>query len=622
MSQKWNKLFNTLITKVFLTGMLSCSLVSLLSAQITPQGFPYRGMAFDDNGRILPEKELFINVQLSKGPDVDSTVYSEIHQVTTDLNGTYELLIGQGYDQVNSLDDIPWEKKQIFIHLSWIDKKGNPFQWESSRQLYAVPYALYAERAASLADAFETSLRSTPGSSIYWLTSGNYLTRPPYHYIGTADERDLVFKTNNIIRAVLTVGGQWRITADVNGSQHSSGSYPLVVKGKDHGIWIQVKGSGTGANNFVTFADKSGQILGRIEGQTQSEWEDDWKTKLQKRQYSFKIASMVAQGVGLGLQLGVFATPAAGAGAGVIAGIVDLGLVVAGFIVDRDFFNSYASENMGINYDSGSADYGEWLPKADSFLARPGLIVGEHHGEVSLVTEGASSCRVLSRQSAVLGNKPEAGKEDQYVPVALLGQVPVRVVGPVRAGDYILPTGRNDGLGRAVAPADLNWDDFSQILGIAWETDDHELIHTVNVAVGLNANDVSAKMDSLNRRLDMVIDYLLRGDRSKPLDQQTYLATTGITNDPENEGAWYTGDRMSQTAFDRLIDQHATDLSLYVKSVQSLLEEQGIAPDESELLYEFMEDPVEIMKTMRRDPALKSIWPYIDARMQNQKTNR
>ena len=605
--------------RMLLLAFFWICLLPLLTSQIVPQGFPYRGMAFDDSGQVLSEKELFIKVQLSRGPDADSTVFSEIHQVFTTEDGTYDLLIGHGYDQGNSLSEVPWESEQIWIHLSWIDKQGNPFQWESSRQLYAVPYALYAERAGQVTEAMASTLRSTPGPSIYWLTSGNYGTRPPYHYLGTADNRDLIFKTNGTERAVLNTGGQWVITADVNGSQNSASSYPLIVKGADHGIWIKINSSGNQSNNFVTFSDKSGRILGRVEGQVKSEWENDWETKLAKRQYSFQIASAVAQAVGLGLQLGIFATPAAGAGAGVVAGIVDLGLVIAGMIVDRDFFTSYATENMGIYYGSGSADYGEWFPKADSFLARPGLIVGEWNGEVSLQTSRANSCRVLSNRSAVLGNRPPTGKEDAYVPVALLGQVPVRIVGPVQAGDLILPSGNNDGLGRAVPASELEWEHFKHIVGVAWESSDYDLIHTIKVAVGLNANDISSKMDSLNQRLDMVLDYLLRGDRSAPLDVAAYQQEDAEGSQASSLPQWSLGDPLSQDAFDKIIDTHAADLTTYAQSIQRMLEEQGVAPEETELLHEFMLNPAEVLKQMRRDPTLQSVWPYIDARLQNQK---
>ena len=70
------------------------------------------------------------------------------------------------------------------------------------------------------------------------------------------------------------------------------------------------------------------------------------------------------------------------------------------------------------------------------------------------------------------------------LPVAFIGQVPVKVRGPVNSGDYILPSGLNDGIGIAINPKTITFGQYREAIGIAWESS-KEKIAKVNVAVGI-----------------------------------------------------------------------------------------------------------------------------------------
>ncbi len=105
----------------------------------------------------------------------------------------------------------------------------------------------------------------------------------------------------------------------------------------------------------------------------------------------------------------------------------------------------------GINYKSGSADFAEWIPrqKADERI-EAGDIVGIGNGKVSRNVTGTDHVQVISTAPAFTGNDPGYDKRDQYALVAMMGQVPVKVVGTVNAGDYIVASGKNDGKGIAI----------------------------------------------------------------------------------------------------------------------------------------------------------------------------
>ena len=156
------------------------------------------------------------------------------------------------------------------------------------------------------------------------------------------------------------------------------------------------------------------------------------------------------------------------------------------------------SEKIGVTYESGAADYAEWMPKKNaSQNLRSGQIVGVHRGQISLNTNKADHLFVISTQPIVLGNAPARNFEG-YEKCAFLGQVPTNIQGPVRAGDYILASGFRDGFGVAKSSKDLKASDMKSVVGVAWENGLLPGVNRVNVAVGLNdaIHIVAANLES------------------------------------------------------------------------------------------------------------------------------
>jgi hypothetical protein len=158
----------------------------------------------------------------------------------------------------------------------------------------------------------------------------------------------------------------------------------------------------------------------------------------------------------------------------------------------RDTYKNIRSNNEGVTFQSGAGDYAEWLPKASSTdHMMPGFVVGMKKGKISLTTEGADKILAISTNPIVLGNMPLQGQEEAFEKVAFMGQVPVRVFGPVTVGDYILPSGNNDGFAKAVHPTHMTAQDFSKIVGVAWSSSQNDVYNLINVAIGLNDGDIS-----------------------------------------------------------------------------------------------------------------------------------
>ncbi len=63
-----------------------------------------------------------------------------------------------------------------------------------------------------------------------------------------------------------------------------------------------------------------------------------------------------------------------------------------------------------------------------------------------------------------------------------------RIRGKVQAGDYIVPSGLNDGTGMAISPDRLTSAHCSQIVGRAWQSSGVEGVKLIDTSVGLQAS--------------------------------------------------------------------------------------------------------------------------------------
>lgn len=145
---------------------------------------------------------------------------------------------------------------------------------------------------------------------------------------------------------------------------------------------------------------------------------------------------------------------------------------------------------------SGGADFAECLRRADAAAPiGPGRIVGVRNGAVSLATAGADSVLVTTDRAVVVGNA-SLGGDAAAETVALIGQVLLSVHGPAASGDAILPSGRDDGMGRAVAPSRLTAAEAGQVVGRAWADKPSAGTGAVLVAVGMQGADGMAALSA------------------------------------------------------------------------------------------------------------------------------
>ncbi|MEP6646607.1 MAG: hypothetical protein ABJC12_05925 [Saprospiraceae bacterium] len=186
----------------------------------------------------------------------------------------------------------------------------------------------------------------------------------------------------------------------------------------------------------------------------------------------------------------------------------------------------------GVVYGSKGADYAEYLPKLyqnEQFMK--GDIVGVYNGRISKNTVNADQVLAITSQPIVLGNQPEAGKEKDFEKVAFLGQIPVFVLGPVNVGDYIIPSGKNDGVAMAVGADAISAELLSKVLGRAWAANTVDGISLINTSIGLRPSDivlVLKKQGAVENNIQAQIERQKQGNESISNDIEYLKNTLGL----------------------------------------------------------------------------------------------
>ncbi|PNQ73641.1 hypothetical protein C1T31_04700 [Hanstruepera neustonica] len=421
------------------------------------------------------------------------------------------------------------------------------------------------------------------------------------------------------VNASSNLNGRVIINANVDGSQNSPSSYPLEVKGSNQGIWIDVDGGRNSNKNFITFSDALGQH-GAVEGQTLNELNNSFRYIWDAANALAEEAFIAAEGVACGIQLD--AAEATLMGIQTVAAYARLIELVV-----------YAESNVGVSFKTGGADYAEWLLKMNvNEQFYPGEVVGVFGGMISKNTVEANHIMVVSTNPIILGNSTQKMNENLYEKVAFMGQVPVRVIGEVQVGDYILPSGNNDGTAIAKPISEMQGDDYKNIVGVAWESSETgAMASMINVAIGINTNDLSAKVAEHDREIEG-----LKAQIRIILNQINTEKNSDITV-TEDETVKNNGDEKDQKEpslasklvnqrpkvnvekldFDQWLKDYGYIFEERMKPLREHFEEAGVDLSNFPEIQKLIENPSEVLRDMQDGSYLPSIWESLKKRYPN-----
>jgi hypothetical protein len=256
--------------------------------------------------------------------------------------------------------------------------------------------------------------------------------------------------------------------------------------------FVNVSNSLTNANHFLEFSDKDNRSLGSVRAVSVTEWGNNYFDGVWLSQFIQK-------------SVGIDPLDA-------ITGIVNVGTQLV------DDYNK-----IGVEYTSGNGDYAEWLERLDpkEFISK-GDIVGVIGGKITKDLENAEQIMAVSEIPIMLGNIPEKNKEYLGNNVAFMGQIPVKVIGKVNSGDYIIANTKVPGYGIAVNPSEVTIEDTKYIVGRSWQTNLTSGPKMVNTVIGVHNGDYlkiikkfKAEFKNAEERLDTLeakVDALINKD--------------------------------------------------------------------------------------------------------------
>ena len=187
----------------------------------------------------------------------------------------------------------------------------------------------------------------------------------------------------------------------------------------------------------------------------------------------------------------------------------------------------------GVVYRSNGADYAELLLPHDlNETFAPGDIVAVSGGKITKDTSTADQMMVISTRPIMLGNSPP-GDDSSHQKVAFIGQTPVKVIGTVNSGDYLLASGKDDGSAIAKDGSALTLADRSLIVGRAWDSSEESEEKLVNAAIGLDLGPaLASEVKSLRQRVKALEEMEARLARVETLLEESYsnrISQTGLS---------------------------------------------------------------------------------------------
>ncbi len=120
-------------------------------AKSPPEAINYQMVVRSNTNQLITNQNIAVKAMIRSGSPVGTVVYSERHQVQTNVQGLVNFAIGQGTTLSGVFSTIPWGANTTY----WLDvavdfSAGTNYINYGTQQLISVPYALHAKTAGAI----------------------------------------------------------------------------------------------------------------------------------------------------------------------------------------------------------------------------------------------------------------------------------------------------------------------------------------------------------------------------------------------------------------------------------------------------------------------------------------
>jgi uncharacterized protein (TIGR02145 family) len=134
--------------------LLIYTFLLLMAANVTgqvPDRIGYQTVIRDTSGTLLMDTKVFIEIQILQGSMSGTVVYEETQKWKTNANGLVSFEIGAGTVITGTIGTIDWSDGPYFIKTVIYPTDDISNTITATSQILSVPYAMYADRAETIA---------------------------------------------------------------------------------------------------------------------------------------------------------------------------------------------------------------------------------------------------------------------------------------------------------------------------------------------------------------------------------------------------------------------------------------------------------------------------------------
>ena len=131
--------------------LLSALFISFLTFAQVPQGISYQAIALNGSGTPVVSSNVRVKLSILDTSATGTVLYSETQLKTTNPQGLFNLVIGQGTVVSGVFATINWATNSKFLKVEMDATGGTTYAPVGTTQLLSVPYAMHAGSVASIA---------------------------------------------------------------------------------------------------------------------------------------------------------------------------------------------------------------------------------------------------------------------------------------------------------------------------------------------------------------------------------------------------------------------------------------------------------------------------------------
>ena len=126
-------------------------LISIITFAQVPQGISYQAIALNSSGNPVVSSNVGVRLSVLDNSATGTVLYTETQTKTTNTQGLFNLVIGQGTPSTGTFSAINWGTNSKFLKVEMDVTSGTNYALVGTTQLLSVPYALHAESVSSIA---------------------------------------------------------------------------------------------------------------------------------------------------------------------------------------------------------------------------------------------------------------------------------------------------------------------------------------------------------------------------------------------------------------------------------------------------------------------------------------